>query len=108
MAKVLHSTRLDIRFQVRGRTISEPGASMSVTIPDDILDAARMSEEELRQELAILLYERERITLAQAARLSGCDRLWFQHLLAARGITLHYEVSDFEDDLRTLRDLGRL
>lgn len=80
---------------------------MSVTIPDEVLQAARMSEAELRQELAVLLYEKDRLTLAQASRLSGLERLRFQQLLASRGIPVHYDVEDFERDLATLRDLGR-
>jgi len=81
---------------------------MSVTISDEVLHAAQMSEAELRQELAVLLFQRERLTLAQAARLAGMDRLRFQHLLSSRGIGPHYYVAEFEEDLRTLRELGRL
>lgn len=81
---------------------------MSVTISDDVLQAARMSEAELRQELAVALFERERLTLGQAARLANLDLLRFQHLLASRGIALHYDVEEFETDLGTLRELGRL
>jgi predicted HTH domain antitoxin len=80
---------------------------MSVTIPDDILQAARMSDAELRQELAILLFQQERLTLAQASRLAGMDLLRFQHLLASRGASVHYDLEDFEQDLSTLRALGR-
>lgn len=81
---------------------------MSVTISDEVLQAARMSEDELREELAILLFQRERFTLAQAARFAGLDRLRFQHLLASRGIAIHYDVDEFEADLATLREVGRL
>jgi predicted HTH domain antitoxin len=70
--------------------------------------AARMSATELRQELAVVLFERERLTLAQAAHFAEMPRLRFQHLLASRGIALHYDVPEFEADLQTLRDLDRL
>jgi predicted HTH domain antitoxin len=80
---------------------------MSITIPDGILQAARMSEDELRQELAILLFQKDKLTLGQASRLAGMDRLRFQHLLASRDIPVHYDVEEFEQDLATLRDLGR-
>jgi len=80
---------------------------MSVTVPDDILQAARMSEDELRQEMAVWLFEKDRLTLAQASRLANMDRLRFQHLLASRDIPVHYGMEDFEQDLATLRDLGR-
>jgi predicted HTH domain antitoxin len=81
---------------------------MSLTIPDDVLEAAGMDESELRQELAIMLFQRDRLTLGQAARLAGLDLLRFQHLLASRGIAMHYDVEEFEADLATLRELGRL
>ncbi len=80
---------------------------MSVTIPDEILQTARMSEAELCQELAVLLFQQDRLTSGQASHLAGMDRLRFQHLLASRGIPLHYDVEEFEQDLSTLRGLAR-
>ena len=79
---------------------------MNVTIPDEILQTARITEEELRQELAVLLFQKDRLTLAQSSRLAGMDRLRFQHLLASRDIPVHYDVEEFEQDLATLRSLG--
>jgi predicted HTH domain antitoxin len=81
---------------------------MTITLPDALLESARMSEAELRQEIAVLLYEKERLTLAQASRLAEMNRLSFQHLIASRGIYIHYGAEDFEQDLDTLRGLGRL
>jgi predicted HTH domain antitoxin len=37
---------------------------MSVIIPDEILMATRMTEAEMRQEIAIMLFQREKLTLA--------------------------------------------
>jgi predicted HTH domain antitoxin len=81
---------------------------MTITIPDSVLESARMSEAELRQEIAIVLYEKEKLTLAQASRLAEMDHLRFQYLLASRGLTMHYGVEEFEQDIATLRGLGRL
>jgi predicted HTH domain antitoxin len=81
---------------------------MSVIISDDILQATRMTEEELRQEIAVLLFQKEKLTLAQASRMAGKSRLQFQHLLASRQIPVHYDREEFEEDLETLRELGRL
>lgn len=78
---------------------------MSVVIPDEILHAARMTEEEFKQEIAIFLFEKNKLTLAQASRLAGVSRLQFQHLLASRQIPVHYDVAEFEEDLRTLQEL---
>ncbi len=81
---------------------------MSVVIPDDILHTTHMSGDELMQEIAILLYQKEKLTLGQASRMAGISQLQFQFLLASRQIPLHYDVAEFESDLKTLRDLGRL
>ena len=81
---------------------------MSLVIPDAILQATRMSEAELRQEIAVLLFQKEKLTLGQASRLAGMSQLQFQHLLASRQIPVHYDVADFKADLQTLRKLKRL
>jgi predicted HTH domain antitoxin len=81
---------------------------MSLVIPDEVLDAARMSAAELAQEIAILLYQKEKLTLGQASRLAEMSQLQFQFLLASRQIPVHYDVAEFEVDLKTLQEMGRL
>ena len=81
---------------------------MSVTISDEVLTAARISEPELKQELALALFQEERLTLAQASRLAELSQHAFQALLAERQIPIHYGVQEFNEDLRTLRQMGRL
>ncbi|MBM3861847.1 MAG: UPF0175 family protein [Verrucomicrobia bacterium] len=81
---------------------------MSITIPDEVLESARLTAPEALQELAVALFQREKLTLGQASRFAGMDRLRFQHLLASRGIPLHYDVAELEADLQVLRETGRL
>jgi predicted HTH domain antitoxin len=81
---------------------------MPVTISDDVLAAAHMSEPEIRRELALALFQQEKLTLGQARRLAGLSHLDFQALLAERQIPIHYGVEEFRQDLRTLREMGRL
>jgi predicted HTH domain antitoxin len=76
---------------------------MAVTIPDDVLTAARISGPELKQELALTLFQQDRLTLAQASRLADMSQLAFQGLLASRQIPVHYGVEEFREDLRALR-----
>ena len=80
---------------------------MSILISDDILQSARLTEDELKQEIAILLFQKEKLTLAQASRFAGMTRLQFQHLLASRKIPVHYDVAEFEEDLKTLKESGK-
>jgi len=78
---------------------------MTLTLSDDLVHAARLTEAQLLQELAVALFQAERLTLAQAARMADMDRIAFQHLLASRKIPLHYGPEDFAEDLGTLRSL---
>ena len=71
-------------------------------------NGARLSPGELKQEIAVLLFQKDRLTLGQASELADMSVADFQHLLASRGISPHYNVEDLEDDVETLRKLGRL
>ncbi len=60
------------------------------------------------QELAIVLFHKEKLILGQASQLAQMPQLQFQHLLANRQIPLHYDIAEFEADLNILRELGRV
>jgi len=64
-----------------------------------------MSEDELRREIAVLLFARESLTLGQASKLAGMGQLDFQRMVASRGVSVHYDVEEFRQDLKTLDDL---
>lgn len=81
---------------------------MAVVISDETLHAAHLTPAELKQELAVLLFEKDRLTLMQAAALAEMQPIPFQHLLASRGIPPHYDVAEFEEDVATLTRLGML
>jgi predicted HTH domain antitoxin len=80
---------------------------MSVTITDDIVRATHLTDAEFVQEIAVYLYEQGRLTLGQASQLAKIPQSKIQHLLASRGIPVHYDEEDFADDLATLRTLQR-
>ncbi len=77
---------------------------MQITI--DLPDALQISEADLRTELAISLFQQERITLGTASQLAGLHQIEFQQLIASRGICIHYDVEDLEQDLKSLRGEG--
>jgi predicted HTH domain antitoxin len=81
---------------------------MTVVISEDILYATHMTEAEFLQEVAVLLYEKEKLSLGKASKLARMPRVKFQLLLASRQIPINYRVEDFEADLSTLHNLGQL
>jgi predicted HTH domain antitoxin len=78
-----------------------------LTIPDDILEAAGLTEADCLVELAVHLYSQRRITFALAMRLSRLSRPEFEKELAKRDISL-YSLEDLDHDVAALKELGRL
>ena len=77
---------------------------MNLVIPDEILRATGMSVTEVRQEIAILLFQKDKLTLGQACQLAGMSHWQFQHLLASRHVPVHYDVAEFEEDLKIVQE----
>jgi predicted HTH domain antitoxin len=74
-----------------------------MTIEDSILQAAHMSEAELKTELAVLLYQKGKLSMGKAAELAGTNRIQFQFLLASRQIPVNYDVEELLKDWETLQ-----
>ena len=90
---------------------SAPAARMErrgLLIPDEVVNACHLKPDELMREIAVLLFQQDRLTLGQASLMAGMTQARLQFLLASRQIPIHYGVDEFEADLQTLRELGRL
>ena len=81
---------------------------MSIVIPQDILEAAKTTEEELKIELALLLYKQNKISSGKVRAWLGLSVLDFQHELAKRDLYLNYDVEDLNQDVETLKSLKLL
>jgi predicted HTH domain antitoxin len=77
---------------------------MQITL--DLPDALHMSAIDLLTELAISLFQQERITLGTASQLAELHQIEFQQLIASRGICVHYDVEDLKQDLQGLGQEG--
>ena len=83
-------------------------STVSIEIPREVIHATRLKPEELKRELAVLLFQQERLSFGKAREMAGMTVWAFQHLLASRDIPVHYDLEDYEEDLSTLKGLGRL
>jgi len=83
-------------------------STISIEIPREVLHAARMTPRDMKRELAIYLFQQGRLSFGKAREMAGMTVWAFQQLLASREIPVHYDLEDYEEDLRTLRELGRL
>lgn len=81
---------------------------MSLLVSDEIVRASGLSESELLLEILILLFQQDKISLGKASELLGMNQIRFQRLLAERGICVHYDVAEFQEDLQHLQAKGWL
>ncbi len=76
-----------------------------VTIPTEIVKATRLTDQEVLLEIAVMLFQKEKLSLGQAASLANMPKHKFQFLLASRDIALHYDVEDYQEDLNTIQKM---
>jgi predicted HTH domain antitoxin len=81
----------------------EQAMSIQITIPDSIVQAIRLPEkrmtEELLQELAIALYAQGALSFGKARELASAGKYEFGQLLGEREVFRHYGQEELEDDL---------
>jgi predicted HTH domain antitoxin len=75
---------------------------MVINIPDQALNSAKISSEELLLDFAIYLYEKEILSIGQARKMVEMDLISFQKALSKRDVFIHFDVSDLEKDLANL------
>ncbi len=78
--------------------------TLTIELPDS-LSIKGLSNDEARRELAVALYAKRTIGESLARRMAGLDIMGFNRLLSEHGIYSHYDVQDFEEDMKTLKKL---
>lgn len=91
--------------QAAGKEYHMASDTIWLELPAEILDAAKMTPDELRVELAVSLYQRGRLGFSKAREVTGLTVWEFRQLLGSRKIPVHYDEADLQDDLHTLRQL---
>ncbi len=81
---------------------------MSILISDELLQAANMSDAELKTELAILLYQQKKLGLSKAREFAGVALIEFQQELARRHIPVFDDMTSLEAEISQLQSLGDL
>lgn len=78
---------------------------LTMELPGDILESARMTLHEARVELAVALFAGARLSMGKAAELAELSVGEFQLHLGARRIGPHYDAQDAAADRATLASL---
>ncbi len=80
---------------------------MPLTIPDELLEKAGLTESEARIEFACRLFQAGKITLPVASRIAGLSRVELEEALSQRNIPAYrITLEDYEQDMASLKKLG--
>jgi predicted HTH domain antitoxin len=79
---------------------------MVLNIEDDIIRNINLTQEEAKLDFALGLFIDKRVTLGQAAAIASLSQTQFLKELGKRQIPIHYEIEDFEKDLKTIENLN--
>jgi predicted HTH domain antitoxin len=82
--------------------------SIVLEIPREVLHSTHMTPLELKRELALSLFQQNKISFGKARELAEMTVWEFQQLLGSRNINIHYDLMEYEEDLKTLQALGQL
>jgi predicted HTH domain antitoxin len=74
-------------------------------IPQDLLDTARLSLEEVKRELAVTLYAQGRLSIGKAHEFVGVSLWEFRQILAVRHLPPRYQEAELAEDLEALATL---
>ncbi len=99
------SVKSRFHFKIAGSPKAGYIGAMVVTLPDDVAALKNLTEREVKGELVVALYAGRKLTLVQAADLTGEGLFEFQAILRDRAIPQHYDEADLDQDLLPLRDL---
>ena len=82
---------------------------ITMNIPDSLVQTIKLPEEEiavrLHIELALRLYRKKLLNFGKARALANMTYWDFYELLGKEGIERNYNVSDLNDDLKTLEQM---
>lgn len=78
---------------------------MHLDLPNNLISSTAYSEQDLKIDVAVMLYQRKLLTLARAANWVDMTRLQFQKILAERNVPINYTEADFDIDLKSINSM---
>ena len=78
---------------------------MILELPSELIKAQDYSMSDLKADVAVMLYQGRRASLARLASWLEMTRLEFQKVLADRGIPINMTIEDFKTDLESLKSM---
>ena len=79
-----------------------------LVVPGNVLEELKIDPVELLIDLAVYLYDSEKLSIGQAKKLAGLSQIEFQKEMAKRDVLIKYGIEDLEKYLNTLESLDEI
>lgn len=81
-----------------------------IDIPENVIKMLGLRESEvgevMKKELAAYFFQRKLLSFGQARQFAGLSIWNFLEFLRERKIPLHYDVMEYEEDLKTIQEIA--
>jgi predicted HTH domain antitoxin len=82
----------------------------NIEIPEKVIKTLGLRESEasnvMKKELAAYFFQRNLLSFGQARQFAGLSVWEFLGFLRERKIPLHYDLAEYDEDLKTIRELS--
>ncbi len=78
---------------------------MKIDFPDDVMQRVDINDQEIKEIIAVSLYQLEKINGVQGGKIIGKSEIEFHEVLGKYGQTFSYDADDLLDDVETLKKL---
>ena len=78
---------------------------MNIELPSDIMQKSKISKQQIKEIIAVSLYQLRKINGVQGGKIIGKSEIEFHEVLGKYGQTFSYDVDDLLDDYETLKKL---
>ncbi len=78
-----------------------------LVIDNKIFEWANLAESQLLEDMAIMLYQKRKLTFGQAAQLAKMNYAEFQFLLGRNRVPINYDVPELLEDIETIKQLNK-
>jgi predicted HTH domain antitoxin len=75
---------------------------MTIIIPDQVAESAHLDEKQVKQQLALRLYDTKVLGLYEARLLAEMTELEFYDLMKTNNVYINYDLEDLAHDISVL------
>lgn len=75
-------------------------------VAEELIALTGLSEQQLRQQLALWLYSKGKLSIGRATKFAQVNRAEFMELMDKNNVVLNYSIDDLENDMQTIQKLA--